>query len=516
MKKILTLLMILVLSFSIVGCGETETPVETDSTSLRGEIGLAYLSLDKEIYSSNDNIVVSIYNAVKTDYVAVFDIDGEPGKHKPYKKIKLDSETSLTLSIAELGLEVGKEYAVCIYRNRTFRSFDRVEFLVGDDNNTDYRVMNASLTFEGEGKIKRPIITIKTATSEKLTYRLYWAKDGVRLTDYNALKTVVVESESFDVRLNTNIYMPNEANQIEITTLEGNTTSYFLSLEDELKLPESKYVGNFQMFTDIHVNDSNLYTHWQSHLYNALIDTRLLYPNTSGIFTTGDNTDMGSINHYGMFKDILAEAYGDEKPNVYLGFGNHDYMYFMDSVGGYNEAVRIFKQQSGAPNSYYTVTVNGYKYIFLCSDVKEHEGSIEQEQLDWLKNELKSVDKNEFAFVILHQPILNTVAGSLANQEKTGIGNGDKLREILKDYPNIIMFSGHSHYALDEEQNIYFGNGSDANYVNCGVLAYLRQNDEYGSNATYIEVYEDYILVRGRDIVSSKWIANAQYVIYKN
>ena len=61
-----------------------------------------------------------------------------------------------------------------------------------------------------------------------------------------------------------------------------------------------------------------------------------------------------------------------------------------------------------------------------------------------------------------------------------------------------------------------FGNGNDANYVNCGVIAYLRQHDEYGSNAAYIEVYEDYILVRGRDIVSSKWIANAQYVIYKN
>ena len=514
MKKILTLLLLVVLSFSIIGCEDNNEPIDTNLT--RADLGLAYLVLDKNVYSSTDTINVSVYNAVETDYVAVFDIEGEPGKHKPHKKVKVGSESTIAFSITDLGLEVGKEYVVCIYQNKTFRSFDRVEFLIGDNDNTDYKVTSVKLSFDGEGKIKTPIITIDTSSTKKLTYRLYWANNGVRLNEYDALKTVVSESESFDVKLNTNIYMPNEANQIEITTLEGKTTSYFFNLEDELKLPESQYVGNFQVFTDLHANDSTLYTHWHSHIYNAFLDTRLLYPNTSGIFTTGDNTDMGGLNHYNLLFKQFSDAYGDEKPDLYLGFGNHDYMYYLEDVGGYNEAVRIFKQQSGAPNSYYSVTVNGYKYIFLCSDVKEHEGKIEQEQLDWLKNELKSVDKNEFAFVILHQPILNTVAGSLANQEKIGIGNGDKLREILKDYPNIIMFSGHSHYALYEEQNIFFGNGNDANYVNCGVIAYLRQHDEYGSNAAYIEVYEDYILVRGRDIVSSKWIANAQYVIYKN
>ena len=128
MKKILTLLLIVVLSFSIVGCGETETPEKTNLT--RADLGLAYVMLDKAIYSSDDTINVSIYNSVETDYVAVFDIEGEPGKHKPYKKVKVGSELSLSFSISDLGLEVGKEYVVCIYQNKTFRSFDRVEFLI--------------------------------------------------------------------------------------------------------------------------------------------------------------------------------------------------------------------------------------------------------------------------------------------------------------------------------------------------------------------------------------------------
>lgn len=515
MKKILTLLLIFILSLSIVGCNETEqTPKPTVLT--RKDIGLAYAELDKTVYSETDTVNVELFNVVPTDYVGIFDVEGEPGKHKPIKKVKVGDATTISFSVSDLKLESMKEYAVCIYQNKTFYSFDRVEFMVSDNELTDYKVSDVKLTVETNGNLKTPTITITPSVTTKLTYRLYWANNNVRLADYDALKTIVCEGSSFDVKLNTNIYMPKEANQIEVTVLEGKTTSYFLDLNDELKLAESKHTGDFQMFTDIHANDTSLYTHWHSHLYNAFLDTRLLYPNTSGIFTAGDNTDMGGVNHYNLFNKIAGAAFGEEKPDIYLGFGNHDYMYYLEEVGGYNEAVRIFKQQSGAENSYYTKTVNGYKYIFLCSDIKEHEGGIEQTQIEWFKNELKSVDKNEFAFVILHQPIIDTVAGSLKNQEKVGIENGEKIREILKDYPNVVMFNGHSHYALYEEQNILFGQGKEANYVNCGAVAYLRQNNEYGSNATYIEVYEDYILVRGRDIVTSKWISNAQYVIYKN
>jgi hypothetical protein len=185
MKKILTLLLMFILSLSIVGCNETEqTPKPTVLT--RKDIGLAYAELDKTVYSETDTVNVELFNVVPTDYVGIFDVEGEPGKHKPIKKVKVGDATTMSFSVSELKLESMKEYAVCIYQNKTFYSFDRVEFIVSDNDSTDYKVSDVKLTVETNGNLKTPTITITPSVTTKLTYRLYWANNNVRLADYDA------------------------------------------------------------------------------------------------------------------------------------------------------------------------------------------------------------------------------------------------------------------------------------------------------------------------------------------
>ena len=89
------------------------------------------------------------------------------------------------------------------------------------------------------------------------------------------LDRFVIGGESeIKVNFNNNMIMPNDANEIEISILEGNSTSYFLKVDDTLKPSKSKYLYNFQVLTDIHANPD--YGYWSSHLYSAFLDIKCL------------------------------------------------------------------------------------------------------------------------------------------------------------------------------------------------------------------------------------------------
>ena len=274
--------------------------------------------------------------------------------------------------------------------------------------------------------------------------------------------------------------------------------------------------------SDIHANtELTRYNYWNSHLYNALLDIKCLSGNTSGIFTVGDNTDMGSSTHYDLLFSTIDEVFDGNQPNIYYTMGNHDYMYFSSEVGGMETAINTFVDRTKMENNYYSFEFNNSKVIVLCSDEKTVLGSIYEEQFDWFKKELESVDKNKFTYIYLHQPLINTVAGTKPGEANNGINNiGLEITEILKDYPNVVLFSGHTHYSMYGKYTIKIGYGTNANYVNNGSVAYLWKDidkvGEVGGQLNFIEVYEDYLIVRARDIIEDKWISNAQYVIYKN
>jgi hypothetical protein len=47
-------------------------------------------------------------------------------------------------------------------------------------------------------------------------------------------------------------------------------------------------------------------------------------------------------------------------------------------------------------------------------------------------------------------------------------------------------------------------------------VGYLWTDDDtelVGSQGYYIEVYDDYVLVRGRDFVNKEWVSNAQFML---
>ena len=60
-------------------------------------------------------------------------------------------------------------------------------------------------------------------------------------------------------------------------------------------------------------------------------------------------------------------------------------------------------------------------------------------------------DPEKPIFVFLHQHIKDTVYGS----QEWGTQDSAKINAVLKEYPQVITFSGHSHYPLDDPRSIH-------------------------------------------------------------
>ena len=69
------------------------------------------------------------------------------------------------------------------------------------------------------------------------------------------------------------------------------------------------------------------------------------------------------------------------------------------------------------------------------------------------------------------------------------------------------------------KQPLLYGQGKDATFVNTAAVSYLWSDDDTavdGAEGYYVEVYEDYILLKGREYTNGDWCAAAQFRIPLN
>ena len=495
----------------------TEPNPEDDiyrNTFVQTETNYQYLTLDKEVYTLTDDIVISIFNADKTDYVAVFDKDGEPGGPGTthYKRNKLQGKTELTYNVASMNLTPG-EYSVCLYSSTSMFLYDRVVFHVWDGDETDYIPSNVVFNATNDNIYRTSSITITPSNSKELTYKIYWANNNERLSGYSPLDTVVkANSSTFTVNFKDNMYPPREATQVEVWVMDGKSTSYFVDIDKSFLLEKSKYLFNFQVFSDVH-SDVSEFT-WNSHFKTALIDVMRLSGNSSALFITGDSTNFGSQTCYDLLTETLNTYIPKDGPTVYIAMGNHEYQYYESK--GFDVAKNYFFEKTGNDSIYYSVEINGCKFIVMGSESLNKAGYMSDAQFAWFEDELKSVDKNKPTFVFMHQPMANTVSGMSSGLEAGGYANvATELRDLLKNYPNLYLFTGHTHITYETEKTAVFGKGSDANFVNDGAIAYLNDenyNEIIGSLGLFVEVYEDYVMINGRNFYTGEWVAEGMFV----
>ncbi|WP_379158841.1 metallophosphoesterase family protein [Paenibacillus sp. sgz5001063] len=302
----------------------------------------------------------------------------------------------------------------------------------------------------------------------------------------------------------------------------------------------------FQIITDTHVTAD------PSHEYNqnferALQDLAEHAQGSSGIMHIGDITDHGFPEEYDEVHRIL-QRHQAALPEIRYTLGNHDV-----GLGHWESRLALYTSRMEMPGPYHDHWVGGYHFIFMGTE----EGlptfcSLSDKQLQWLEQKLREklpdepsqknlpmigqpssgqapagellkdpvmsgTDKPEQpVFLFLHQPLKDTVAGTLESQDWYGVTQDKELRSILSKYPQTLLFTGHTHWELEVDNTMYSGNGETATMFNSASVAYLWTNaDEHktGSQGFYVEVYTDKVLVKGRDFTTGSWIESAQYEV---
>ncbi len=172
-----------------------------------------------------------------------------------------------------------------------------------------------------------------------------------------------------------------------------------------------------------------------------------VYKNLDAVMICGDMTEWGREKEYAMFSRIIDEELkGDTKSLVCMG--NHEFIEERE-VEGIN-AFDNYKKYVGENVDTHEI-INGYHFIGLSYSDKDE--NYDESKVNWLKAELdKAVadtgDKPIFVFQHPHPTL--TVYGSIHWSEI-------KISSVLRKYPQVIDFSGHSHYCSSDPRSIHQG-----------------------------------------------------------
>lgn len=247
---------------------------------------------------------------------------------------------------------------------------------------------------------------------------------------------------------------------------------------------------------------------------NALNDLNAVAPNYQLIATVGDITNQGLDVQYQEFMSILNNrTYVPSDIERIITMGNHEFYqprYWPQPGLTDDILVNRFIQNTGVPNVYYDKWVEDYHFIVLGNEKSSQNNYalLSETQYKWLEDTLPiQADPAKPIFVFLHQPIDGTVYGS----DKWGGGLRDgRLTNILKKYPQVILFTGHSHYFLNHPRTVY---QDGFTMVNTGAVEYLYYDGGQvtgHSQGLLVNVFEDRIEVKARDFVKHAWIGEYQ------
>ncbi len=274
----------------------------------------------------------------------------------------------------------------------------------------------------------------------------------------------------------------------------------------------------FQVMSDTEIIAATPEATCNLHFDKALTAIENQSPDSCGIFIAGDVLNRGLAENWQHWRKILSKHPG--LPAVYPMLGNHD----LTDNGTYAELFANYMALSGMPGTYYDTWIGGCHCIVIAQEEAGHNRPLYSEtQLKWLEAKLaEDVAYDKPIFLFSHYSIRNTSAGTyLGDQIGHAVGSTDKKRfmDLLYRYPQVVYFTGHTHFALtdpDTRYNVDTREGRGADIICDGSISYLadgtwEQID--GAQFLFVEVYEKGIMVRGWDIDKEAWIPEAIFAI---
>lgn len=270
--------------------------------------------------------------------------------------------------------------------------------------------------------------------------------------------------------------------------LSGPGTEYTAENPDELIL-------GVAVVSDIHVETNNPESYKK---YCDVLQGIKAGKNLDAAVYTGDNVMNGQFLENVLFYSALRVV-SPAKEN-FVVVGNHD---LGNGAGDHEKSAIDFIANNNLylgknlDTTYYYQVVNGCYMIFLATE--DGDPSIfrmSDEQLLWLEDVLKEANEKDAPILVFnHFPL-----SYLSERENT------VLADLLSKYGTDLFVHGHIHDHLGED-NFYSWRS-----VDCINLPRVTEIVEYeAGDGIFVEVYENEILVRGRDFISGEWIEGLEY-----
>ncbi|WP_163323559.1 metallophosphoesterase family protein [Draconibacterium mangrovi] len=218
---------------------------------------------------------------------------------------------------------------------------------------------------------------------------------------------------------------------------------------------------SFVFMTDIHITPERNATEG----FSQAIDT-INSLNPDFVLTGGDNI-MDALGQTYEVSDSLYKLYENTvakvKAPVYNTMGNHEVFGLYENSGVSPSHEEYGKQlyQNRLAKRYYSFDYKNWHFVVLdgigFTNDRHYYGHVDEEQLEWLKNDLKTAGDKPIA-VSIHIPLLSI--GSQIMQDPTEgmsegsiVTNANQVREILEQHNTKLVLQGHLHFLEDIEYN---------------------------------------------------------------
>ena len=268
----------------------------------------------------------------------------------------------------------------------------------------------------------------------------------------------------------------------------GNGAAYQAEKPEEL-------VTSFVAVSDIHVETNNPDAY---RAYYDLLEGIKGGENIDTVVYCGDNVMNGQFLENVFFYLGLRGVMPAEN-NIVVA-GNHD---FGNGTGNYDRHRNDFLANSALypgrviDKPYYYEVIDGCYMIVLASETDSvNDCLISDEQFTWLQEVLdQAAAEDATIFVINHHPVNYLIAES-----------NDKLANVLNKYDNLFYIHGHVHNQLTKSSFYEWNGVKSINLPRSTEIVNYEPGD-----GIVVEVYENEILVRGRDFITGEWIDGLEY-----
>lgn len=220
----------------------------------------------------------------------------------------------------------------------------------------------------------------------------------------------------------------------------------------------------FMVFSDTHIDDANdlkLDRISKAVNYGYKFGEGKEYTALDAVMFTGDVTNGGLPEQFNAFEKTIKESVKEETDILAVVAKNHD---GYEGKGALDYCRKITDDEPD-----FHKVINGFHFIGISTSKLESE-RYGLYQRTWLRKQLNEAVKDspdKPVFVFSHEHVRNTVYGS-SSFEGWGI---TYFKDILEQYPQVVHFSGHSHYPLNDPRSV---NQNRITTVGTGAMAYME------------------------------------------